>query len=108
VLMTRPDTTHMSCASEVDLQPQVKHVATIETSSRQQLPSVAHVSDRLPWSAWILIFIAACERFAYYAFAGPLRVYSHLAIKPEANADRSKKTTYSTPPAIRLTLAFSI
>ena len=38
-------------------------------------PSLRRVSDKLPWSAFLIAFVELCERFTYYGLAGPLQNY---------------------------------
>ena len=32
-----------------------------------------HVSDKIPWAAWLVVVFSSAERFSYFAFTGPLR-----------------------------------
>jgi POT family proton-dependent oligopeptide transporter len=42
-------------------------------------PVLRHVSDKLPWAAWLVVAFSSAERFSYFAFTGPLRKCDVLA-----------------------------
>ena len=37
--------------------------------------TLRHVSDKLPWSAFLVAVIELCERFTYYGLSGPFQNY---------------------------------
>jgi POT family proton-dependent oligopeptide transporter len=42
--------------------------------------ALRHVSDRIPWAAWLVVAFSSAERFSYFAFTGPLRKCVVLAL----------------------------
>ncbi|KAI9812581.1 MAG: peptide transporter ptr2 [Pycnora praestabilis] len=43
--------------------------------SEEELHTLRHVSDKLPWSAFLVAMVELCERFAYYGLSGPFQNY---------------------------------
>lgn len=37
--------------------------------------TLRHVSDKLPWSAFLVAAVELCERFTYYGLSGPFQNY---------------------------------
>ncbi len=53
--------------------------AVDEASPRKEVgPVLRHVSDKLPWGAWLVVAFSSAERFSYFAFTGPLRKCASL------------------------------
>lgn len=40
-----------------------------------ELAALRKVSDKLPWSAFIVAMVEMCERFTYYGLSGPFQNY---------------------------------
>ncbi|KAI9805364.1 MAG: peptide transporter ptr2 [Piccolia ochrophora] len=43
--------------------------------TEEELATLPHVADKLPWSAYLVAVIELCERFAYYGINGTLQNY---------------------------------
>lgn len=43
--------------------------------TEEERHKLRHVSDKLPWSAFLVAVIELCERFAYYGLSGPFQNY---------------------------------
>ncbi|PGH23690.1 hypothetical protein AJ80_02296 [Polytolypa hystricis UAMH7299] len=43
--------------------------------TEEELKTLRKVSERLPWSAWLVAVVELCERFAYYGLSGPFQNY---------------------------------
>lgn len=43
--------------------------------TEEERHTLRHVSDKLPWSAFLVAVIELCERFAYYGLSGPFQNY---------------------------------
>jgi hypothetical protein len=39
----------------------------------EQLQTLRHVPDKIPWAAWLGVAFSSAERFSYFGFTGPLR-----------------------------------
>jgi hypothetical protein len=40
----------------------------------EERQTLRKVSDKLPWSAFLVALVELCERFAYYGMIGPIQV----------------------------------
>lgn len=40
----------------------------------EERQTLRKVSDKLPWSAFLVALVELCERFAYYGLSGPFQV----------------------------------
>ena len=43
--------------------------------SEEERATLRHVSDKLPWSTFLVAAIELCERFTYYGLSGPFQNY---------------------------------
>lgn len=41
----------------------------------EEKATLRHVSDKLPWSTFLVAVIELCERFTYYGLSGPFQNY---------------------------------
>lgn len=46
-----------------------------EIPTEEELRTLRKVSDKLPWSAFIVALVELCERFAFYGLSGPFQNY---------------------------------
>ncbi|KAG5367648.1 Peptide transporter PTR2 [Yarrowia sp. C11] len=46
-----------------------------EIIALQDLPDVPHISDKIPYSAYLVAVVELCERFTYYGLSGPFQNY---------------------------------
>jgi POT family proton-dependent oligopeptide transporter len=46
-----------------------------EEPTDEERHTLRHVSDKLPWSAWLVAVVELCERFAFYGLSGPFQNY---------------------------------
>ncbi len=46
-----------------------------EEPTNEELQTLQHVADKLPWAAWLIAVIELCERFAFYGLVGCLQNY---------------------------------
>lgn len=64
------DTRPPSTEAEKETSAALEETSSSKDEATSALP---HVSDRLPWAAWMVVFFSSAERFSYFAFTGPLR-----------------------------------
>ena len=43
--------------------------------TEEEKQTLRRVSDKLPWSAFLVAVVELCERFAYYGLSGPFQNY---------------------------------
>lgn len=43
--------------------------------TEEEIHTLRHVSDSLPWSAFLVAAVELCERFAWYGLTGPFQNY---------------------------------
>ena len=67
----------MPVAQEEKLSGHGSSVSSYEGDepTEEERNTLRHVSDKLPWSAWLVAMIELCERFAYYGLSGPFQNY---------------------------------
>lgn len=41
----------------------------------EEKATLRHVSDKLPWSTFLVAVVEVCERFTYYGLSGPFQNY---------------------------------
>src|SRR5690348_9666978 len=46
-----------------------------QVPTEEELGTLRKVSDKLPWSAFLVALVELCERFAYYGLSGPFQNY---------------------------------
>ncbi len=46
-----------------------------EEPTEDEIHTLRHVSDKLPWSAFLVALVELCERFAFYGLSGPFQNY---------------------------------
>lgn len=54
-----------------------------EEPSENERQTLRHVSDKLPWSAFLVALVELCERFAYYGLSGPFQNYIQVDPSPK-------------------------
>lgn len=43
--------------------------------TEEEVAKLRHISDKIPWSAFLVAVIELCERFTYYGLSGPFQNY---------------------------------
>ena len=67
----------MPVAMEEKLHGHASSISSLEADepTEEERHTLRHVSDKLPWSAFLVVVIELCERFAYYGLSGPFQNY---------------------------------
>ena len=55
--------------------------------TEEQRATLRRVSDKLPWSAFLVAVIELCERFTYYGLSGPFQNYIQNEYNSVHNTD---------------------
>lgn len=66
---TKPDYAHESFGEIASLSPDG------DEPTDEEKRTLRKVSDKLPWSAFIVCVVELCERFTYYGLSGPFQNY---------------------------------
>jgi hypothetical protein len=73
----------------------------------QEMISLRRVSDKLPWSAFLVAIVELCERFTYYGLSGPFQNYISNEYKGGANPGALGKPSICCSKSINSLLPFS-
>ena len=72
----------VSSAMPVAVQDKLQGTSAASLSSfeadeptEEENATLRHVSDKLPWSAFLVAAIELCERFTFYGLSGPFQNY---------------------------------
>jgi proton-dependent oligopeptide transporter, POT family len=49
-------------------------------TTAEELATLEHVADPIPWSAWLIVVCEFCERFAFIGLAGPFQNYIQFPV----------------------------
>ena len=55
--------------------------------TEEERATLRHVSDKTPWSAFLVAVIELCERFTYYGLSGPFQNYIQNEYNSVHNTD---------------------
>ena len=69
----------------VNLSQQIENVKDIEPTD-EELATLEHVSERIPFGAWLIVFCELCERFAFYGLAAPFQNYIEHPVAPPGSS----------------------
>jgi len=82
--------------SELDVIDREKESNEIEPTT-EELNTLQHISDRIPFAAWLIVVCEFCERFAFYGISGPFQNYIQFPVpgpndKQPGALDRGQQT----------------
>ena len=71
----------------------------------EELSTLEHVSDKIPWAVWLIVICEFCERFAFFGLSGPFQNYIQYPA-PGPNATQSGALDRGQLTATSLTTFF--
>lgn len=89
---------------ELDVIDQGKKSDEIEPTA-EELSTLPHISDCIPFAAWLIVVCELCERFAFYGLSGPFQNYIQFPV-PGANGKQPGALNRGQQTATLLTTFF--
>ena len=79
----RSDGVEESTRPKTPTKAETEILPTIEPQqpTEEELKTLRHIPDTLPWGAWLVVLFSSLERFSYFGFVGPLRRTEYLRLR---------------------------